>query len=174
MSLCSIFSFHSFIPDLPCSLKSSKASFIFFSSSPALSSSSHLFDLSHQPSSLKLSSPCKAKAVAVTSPNPSRRRRSIVLSQALKPLFLFFFIISSSHLSASPSPTHAVPAHASAHARRRRRCQPTSGQCFLFFSSEFFNCCFGLIFLDLVLFCGEKWCCSHVILDKIKKTFVLE
>ena len=30
MSLCSIFSFHSFIPYLPCSLKSSEASFIFF------------------------------------------------------------------------------------------------------------------------------------------------
>ena len=162
ISLCSIFSFHSFIPYLPCSLKSSDQ--------PS-SSSSHLSDLSHQPSSLKLSSPCKAKAVAVTSPSPSRHRRrhSTVLSQALKP-FIFFFIISSSHLSASPSPSQLLPAHASAHARR----QPTSGQWALFFSSEFFNCCFGLIFLDLVLFCGEKWCCPYVILGKIKKTFVLE
>ena len=111
MSLYSIFSFHSFIPDLPCSLKSSEASFIFFSSSPALSSRSHLSDLSHQPSSLKLSSPCKAKAVAVTNPSPSRRRRrcSTVLSQALKPLF--FFIISSSHLSASLSASQPLPAH---------------------------------------------------------------
>ena len=157
--------------------------FYFFSSSPALSSSSHLSDLSHQPSSLKLSSPCKAKAVAITSPSPSHRRRSTVLSQALKPLIFFFiissfeasyffFIISSSHLSASLSPSQPSPSLSPALAHAR--CQPTSGQCSLFFSSEFFNCCFGLIFLDLVLFCGEKWCCPYVILGKIKKTFVLE
>ena len=75
----------------------------------------------------------------------------------------FFFIISSSHLSASPSPSQPLPSLSPAHARH----QPTSGQCSLFFSSEFFNCCFGLIFLDLVLFCGEKWCCPYVILGKI-------
>ena len=68
--------------------------------------------------------------------------------------------------SPSPSPSHTVLAHASA--------RSTSGQCSLFFCSEFFNCCFGLIFLGLVLFCGEKWCCPYVVLGKIKKTFVLE
>ena len=170
ISLCSIFSFHSFIPYLPCSLKSSEASFIFFSSSPALSSSSHLSDLSHQPSSLKLSSPCKAKAVAVTSPSPSRHRRrhSTVLSQALKPLIFFSSSQALISLRRRRQPT-PQPVAVPAHARRRRRHQPTSGQCSLFFSSEFFNCCFGLIFLDLVLFCGEKWCCPYVILGKIKK-----
>ena len=42
----------------------------------------------------------------------------------------------------------------------RRPNQSTSGQWSLSFCSEFFHlgvCCFGLIFLDLVLFCGEKW-----------------
>ena len=131
MSLYSIFSFHSFIPDLPCSLKSSEASFIFF----------HHLLLSHQPSSLRsfssalisqalisLQSQSRRRHQPQSQPSPSpahrRRRRSTVLSQALKPLF--FFIISSSHLSASPSPSqpsplpspaHAVRAHASAHRR---------------------------------------------------------
>ena len=140
--------------------------FYFFSSSPALSSSSHLSDLSHQPSSLKLSSPCKAKAVAVTSPSPSRHRRrhSTVLSQALKPLIFF----SSSQALIS--------------LRRRRRpsrCQPTlqptpvanplQVSALSFFCSEFFHlgvCCFGLIFLGLMLFCSEKWCCCYVVLGK--------
>ena len=88
-----------------------------------------------------------------------------MLSQALKPLIFFSSsqALISLHHCRRPS-----------RRRRRRRRQPTSGQCSLFFSSEFFNCCFGLIFLDLVLFCGEKWCCPYVISGKIKKTFVLE
>ena len=71
--------FFSFFYSIPAVLSQKLWSlFYFFSSSPALSSSSHLSDLSHQPSSLKLSSPCKAKAIAVTSPSPSRRRRQPV------------------------------------------------------------------------------------------------
>ena len=174
------FFFHSFIPDLPCSLKSSEASFIFFH---------HLLDLSHQPSS-----PCKAKAVTVTNPSPSRRRRQpIVVAVAapcsLKLWSLFFFSSSQALISLrrrrhpnrrrcrrQPTPSEPTPQPVAvpAHACRRRRRQPTSGQCSLLFSSEFFNFFFGLIFLDLVLFCGEKWCCPYVILGKIKKTFVLE
>ena len=127
--------FFSFFCSIPAVLSQKLWSLFYFFSSPALSSSSHLSDLSHQPSSLKLSSPCKAKAVAVTSPSPSRRRRSTVLSQALKPLIFF----SSSQALIS---------------LRRRRCpsrcrhrrQPTSSQCSLFFSSEFFKLLFWLNF----------------------------
>ena len=71
--------FFSFFYSIPAVLSQKLWSlFYFFSSSPALSSSSHLSDLSHQLSSLKLSSPCKAKAIAVTSPSPSRRHRQPV------------------------------------------------------------------------------------------------
>ena len=122
------------------------------------------------------------------SPSPAHRRRcrSTVLSQALKPLF---FSSSQALISLrrrrrpnrrrcrrQPTPSEPTPQPVAdpAHACRRRRRQPTSGQCSLLFSSEFFNFCFGLIFLDLVLFCGEKWCFPYVILGKIKKTFVLE
>ena len=130
--------------------------------SPISLINSHLSSF-HLPAKPK-PSPSLAPAVVIA---------STMLSQALKPL-IFFFIISSSHLPAksSPSQPSPLPAHASAHARHRR--QPTLGQCSLFFSSEFFNCCFVLIFLCLVLFCGEKWCCPYVVLGKIKKTFVLE
>ena len=176
MSLCSIFSFHSFIPYLPCSLKSSEASFIFFHHlllshqaliSPIFLISPHLSS-SHLPAKPKpSSSPAPVPAVAVASPSPSPSQHRALSSSETS---YFFFIISSSHLSASPSPSQPLPSLSPAHARH----QPTSGQCSLFFSSEFFNCCFGLIFLDLVLFCGENWCCPYVILGKIKKTFVLE
>ena len=73
MSLYSIFSFHSFIPDLPCSLKSSEASFIFFHlllSHQALISlifliSPHLSS-SHLPAKPKSSpSPAPVPAVAI-------------------------------------------------------------------------------------------------------------
>ena len=85
-----------------------------------------------------------------------------------------------SHLLSSHLPTHAivVAVPTVTVAIPRRPSQSTSGQCSLFFCSEFFNlgvCYFSLIFLGLVLFCGEKWCCPYVILGKIKKkTFVLE
>ena len=107
-------------------------------------------------------------------PLPARRRRrhSTVLSQALKPLIFF----SSSQALISLRRRRRPSRH-----RCRRQPTPVAVAVAsplqvsaLFFSSEFFNCCFGLIFLDLVLFCGEKWCCSYVILGKIKKTFVLE
>ena len=159
--------------------KALKRLLFFFIISCSLIKLSSLRSFSSALNSLQSQSRRRHQPQSQPSPSPAHRRRcrSTVLSQALKPLF--FFIISSSHLSASPSPSqpsplpspaHAVPAHAC----RRRRRQPTSGQCSLLFSSEFFNFCFGLIFLDLVLFCGEKWCCPYVILGKIKKTFVLE
>ena len=250
-SLCSIFYFHSFILDLPCSLKTSEASLFFFHHlklshlshqalispisliSPHLSSSSHLPTkpkpkLSPSPSP----SPAPAPAVAVprrqlstltslphccrptrssTSPahtlDPFRRNKPLThleisaltlssqthdkellllaagnhlkLSSPCKAVAVPAVTVASprrpsprlSLSSSQPMPV-SVPAHASAHARRHR--QPTSGQCSLFFSNEFFNCCFGLIFLGLVLFCGENWCCPYVVLGKIKKTFVLE
>ena len=91
---------------------------------------------------------------------------------------------SSSHLFHLPAhtiaiPTHtvAVPRHPSPRLSPRSPSPSTSGQCSFFFCSEFFHlgvCCFGLIFLGLVLFCGEMWCCPYVVLGKIKKTFVLE
>ena len=127
MSLCSIFSFHSFIPDLPCSLKSSEASFIFFHHlllshqaliSPIFLINPHLSS-SHLPAKPKrLPSAAPVPAVAVASPSPSSsQHRALSSSEAS----YFFFIISSSHLSASslssqpsPSPAHIVPAHASA------------------------------------------------------------
>ena len=76
MSLYSIFSFHSFIPDLPCSLKSSEASFIFFHhlllSHQALISPIFLIS-SHLPAKPKPSpSPAPVPDVAVASPSPSQ------------------------------------------------------------------------------------------------------
>ena len=141
--------------------------FYFFSSSlisPIFLISPHL---PAKPKPLPSLAPVPVVAVASPSPSPSQHR-ALSSSEAS----YFFFIISSSHLSASLSPSQPSPSSSPAPAHAR--CQPTSGQCSLFFSSEFFNCCFGLIFLDLVLFCGEKWCCPYVILGKIKKTFVLE
>ena len=63
MSLYSIFSFHSFIPDLPCSLKSSEASFIFF----------HRLLLSHQAliSPIFLISPHLSSSHLPAKPKPS-------------------------------------------------------------------------------------------------------
>ena len=164
-------------------------------------SSSHL-KLSHQLSSLKLSSPSHAVAVAVTipavpthfhlshlssshlqsmsSPSPSQPTLISLICQALISLISQAPISqpSPSPSQPSPSPSHTVLAYASAYAiPAHASARSTSGQCSLFFCSEFFNlcvCCFGLIFLGLVLFCGEKWCCPYVVLGKIKKTFVLE
>ena len=161
--------FFSFFCSIPAVLSQKLWSLFYFFSSPALSSSSHLSDLSHQPSSLKLSSPCKAKAIAVTSPNPSRRRRQpvAVAVAALCCLKLWSLLFFFHHLKLSSlCVTVAVPAVAVAVA------SPLQVSA-LFFSSEFCNCCFGLIFLDLVLFCGEKWCCPYVILGKIKKNICI-
>ena len=61
-----------------------------------------------------------------------------------------------------PSPRHCRPSP-------RRPSRSTSGQCSLFFCSEFFHLgvwYFGLIFLGLVLFCGEKCYCRYVVLGK--------
>ena len=59
-----------------------------------------------------------------------------------------------------PSPRLSPHRPTSLRLSPRRPNQSTSGQWSLSFCSEFFHlgvCCFGLIFLDLVLFCGEKW-----------------
>ena len=79
ISLCSIFSFHSFIPYLPCSLKSFEASFIFFHHlllshqaliSPIFLISPHLSSshLPAKPKPLPSPAPVPAVVVAVTAP----------------------------------------------------------------------------------------------------------
>ena len=129
MLLYSIVSFHSFIPYLSCSLKSSKASFIFFHHlllshqaliSPIFLISPHLSS-SHLPAKPKPSpspAPVPAVAIASSSPSPSpahrRRHRSTMLSQALKPLIFF----SSSQALISLR-------HCRRPSRRRRHRQPT-------------------------------------------------
>ena len=164
----------------------------------SFSSSSHL---SHQLSSLKLSSPSHAVAVAVTIPavpthfhlshlssshlqamsSPSLFQSTLIslICQALISL-ISQALISQPTPSPSqplPMPSHTVLDHASAHAiPAHASTRSTSSQCSLFFCSEFFNlcvCCFGLIFLGLVLFCGEKWCCPYVVLGKIKKNLCI-
>ena len=103
--------FFSFFYSIPAVLSQKLWSLFYFFSSPALSSSSHLSDLSHQPSSLKLSSPCKAKAIAVTSPSPSRRRRQPVAVAALCCLKLWSLLFFFHHLKLSSlCVTVAVPA----------------------------------------------------------------
>ena len=167
--MLSLFFFHSFIPDLIVLSQALKTLIFFFSSSQALSSaliSQALISLQSR------RHPNRRRRVthAVPAHASARRRCNHLsdLSQALisQPTPSSSPSPSPSQPSPSPSPSHAVLAHASA--------RSTSGQCSLFLCSEFFNCCFGLIFLGLVLFCGEKWCCPYVVLGKIKKTFVLE
>ena len=124
---------------------------------------------------LKLSSLIKLSSLS----SPSPRRRRPTPSQPT-PSVKLSSLSSSSHLSISqptsspsqptplpslptPSPSHAIPAHAvaapahtSAHAVPA---DPLQVSALSFFCSEFFHlgvCCFGLIFLGLVLFCGEN------------------
>ena len=112
---------------------------------------------------IKLSSLRSLSSALISKP---RRHRPSPLS-SLSSVKLSF--LSSLKLS-SPSPRRRHPSPCLS----PRSARSTSGQCSLFFCSEFFNCCFGIIFLGLVLFCGEKWCCPYVVLGKIKKAFVLE
>ena len=106
--------------------KALKRLLFFFIISCSLIKLSSLWSFSSALISLQSQSRCRHQPQSQPSSSPAHhcRRRSIVLSQALKPLF--FFIISSSHLSASPSssqpsplpsPAHAVRAHASARPR---------------------------------------------------------
>ena len=154
-------------------LKASEAYFFFFiiSSSSLISQAHHPSDLSHQPSSLiKLSSPLntKAKAVAVASPSPRRRRcqsqppMSPSLAPAPAP-----GVARHSHLSASPLPAHPRPCRhrpifpsnpssnlavtAAPPPCSPRRPSPLQVSALFSFLVNFFNCCFGLIFLGLVL-----------------------
>ena len=137
-------------------------------------SSSHLSHLSSSHLSHLSSSHLPTHAVVVVVPTHSHLSRlsSFHLSH-----------LSSSHLLAHvvvvavPAVAVTIPRCPRPRLNPRRPSRSTSGQCSLFFCSEFFNlgvCCFGLIFLGLVLFCVKKWCCPYVVLGKIKKTFVLE
>ena len=130
MSLYSIFSFHSFIPDLPCSLKSSEASFIFFHHlllshqaliSPIFLISPHLSS-SHLPAKPKSSSsPTPVPAVAVASPSPSpSQHRALSSSEAS---FFFHHLKLSSLCVAVAVPTIVV---AIASPRRQSPCLSSS------------------------------------------------
>ena len=85
-----------------------------------------------------------------------------MLSQALKPLIFFSSSQALISLRRRRCPSRC---------RRRRQPTPVASplqvSALSSFLVNFLNCCFGLIFLDLVLFCGEKWCCPYVILGKI-------
>ena len=123
MSLCSIFSFHSFIPYLPCSLKSSEASFIFFHHlllshqaliSPIFLISPHLSS-SHLPAKPKPKpspspAPVPAVAVAVAAPCSLKLWSLLFFFHHLK-LSSLCVAIASPRLSSSPSqPTPIVVA----------------------------------------------------------------
>ena len=114
------------------------------SSAYHLSSSSHLHST---PKSSPSPSPAPAPGVAVASPSPSPRRRT-----PLSPLCLTAHPRPCRHRPIFPSnPSSNLAVTAAPPPCSPRRPSPLQVSALFSFLVNFFNCCFGLIFLGLVL-----------------------